>query len=155
MTVYCPSIDTSWGVRGWAKTGVSEEANKLDLELEESLRHYLQSRLESLIPDITNLCVASLNNPIPVDAATVLAAVSFAFSLPRLGSMPEVSADPDGEIAFDWAGPSGEMFSVSVNKYNRLAYAGWFGENSRIHGIERLAEGCPQQIVRGIEKTVR
>lgn len=155
MTVYCPSIDTSLAWHDWSSTGVSDVAGKLDVALEESLKHYLRTRLETLIPEVENLLVVSEKNSIPVDPATVHAAISFALSLPRLGATPEVSADPDGEISFDWAGPSGEMFSVSVNKHNRLAYAGWFGEQSRIHGIEQMAEGCPQQIVRGIEKTVR
>src|SRR6266853_2282447 len=154
MTVYCPSIDTSLGWRDWASTGVSDVAGKLDLALEESLNHYLQTRLETLLPEIENLLAVSDETSIPVDPATIRAATQFAYSLPRFSPLPEVSADPDGEISFDWSGPSGEMFSVSVNKHNRLAYAGWFGEKSRIHGIEQLAEGCPQQIIRGIEKAI-
>jgi hypothetical protein len=155
MTVYCPPLDTSLGLRDWASTGVSDLARQVKLALEESLEHYLKTRLELLLPEIEDLHMASDETSIPVDLDTIRAATQFAYSLPRFGPMPEVSADPDGEISFDWAGPSGEMFSVSVNKQNRLAYAGWFGEKSRIHGIEQLAEGCPQQIVRGIEKAIR
>jgi hypothetical protein len=154
MTVYCPPIHTSLGLRDWASTGVSDVARQVKLALEESLEHYLETRLEILIPEIENLHIDSNETSLPVDVDTIRAATQFAYSLPRLGPLPEVSADPDGEISFDWAGPSGEMFSVSVNKHNRLAYAGWFGENSRIHGIEQLAESCPQQIVRGIEKAI-
>jgi hypothetical protein len=155
VTIYCPSIDSSLGLRDWPSTGVSDVARQVKWALEKTLEHYLEPRLETLIPEIDSLRVASDASSVPVDVDTVHAAMQFAFSLPRLGALPEVSADPDGEISFDWAGPSGEMFSVSVNKHNRLAYAGWFGEKSRIHGIEQLAEGCPQQIVRGIEKATR
>ena len=155
MTVYCPPLDTSVGLRDWASTGVSDMAHQVKRALEESLEHYLETRLEFLLPEIENLYLDSDEASIPVDTETILAAKQFAYSLPRLGPIPEVSADPDGEISFDWVGSSGEMFSVSVNKQNRLAYAGWFGEKSRIHGIEQLAEGCPQQIVRGIEKATR
>lgn len=155
MTIYCPSIDTPLGLRDWASTGVSDVARRLNLALEESLEHYLETRLEILIPEIANLYVVSDETSIPVDMDTMRAATQFAYSLPRFGPIPDVSVDPDGEISFDWTGPSGEMFSVSVNRHNRLAYAGWFGEKSRIHGIEQLAEGCPQQIVRGIEKATR
>jgi hypothetical protein len=155
MTVYSPPIDTSLGLRDWASTGVSDAAHQVKLALEESLDHYLKTRLELLLPEIENLRVVSDETLIPVDPDTIRAATQFAYSLPRFGPLPEVSADPDGEISFDWIGPSGQMFSVSVNKQNRLAYAGWFGEKSRIHGIEQLAESCAQQIVRGIEKATR
>lgn len=151
MTVYCPQIDDSLGFRSWVSTGVSDVATRVGQVFEESLEHYLESRLEVLIPEIENLS----NGPTIVDGNTISAAVQFAYSLPRFGPIPEVSADPDGEISFDWFGRSGEMFSVSVNSRKRLAYAGWFGETSRIHGIEKLAEGCPQQIVRGIQRATR
>jgi len=155
MTVYCPQIDDCLGFRSFGSTGVSDVATQVEQAVEESLNHYLESRLEVLVPEIVSLHGVSDGASIPVDEHTVLAAVQFAYSLPRFGPMPEVSADPDGEVSFDWFGPSGEMFSVSVNKNKRLAYAGWFGEMSRIHGIEKLAESCPPQIVRGIQKATR
>jgi len=154
MTVYCPPIATSLGLRDWASSGVSDGARRVQEALDESVEHYLKPRLQILLPEIDNLQTNNQGS-VPVDLDTIRAAIQFAYSLPRFGPLPEVSADPDGEISFDWAGPSGEMFSVSINKQHRLAYAGWFGENSRIHGIEQLAEGCPQQILRGIEKAVR
>ncbi len=155
MTQYCPTFDTSLWLRDRTSTGVSEVARQVKLSLEKSLGHYLEPRLELLLPEIENLHAVSDETSIPVDLDTIRAARRFAYSLPRFGPLPEVSADPDGEISFDWIAPSGQMFSVSVNKQNRLAYAGWFGEKSRIHGIEQLAESCPQQILRGIEKATR
>lgn len=152
MTTYCPPFDASWGLRGWHSTGVSDVAGQVRLIFEESVRHYLEPRLELVLPEIENLLAVSDGTSTPVDLDTVRAATRFAYTLPRFGPLPEVSADPDGEISFDWAGPSDEMFSVSVNKQNRLAYAGWFGEGSRIHGIEQMADDCPQQILRGIAK---
>jgi len=155
MTQYCPTIDTSLGLRGWASSGVSDVARQSKQSLEKWLGHYLEPRLDLLLPEIEDLGVPSDESQIAVDSNTIGAATQFAYSLPRFGPMPEVSADPDGEVSFDWIGPTGKMFSVSVNKNNRLAYAGWFGGKSRVHGIEQLAEGCPQQIVRGIEKATR
>jgi hypothetical protein len=149
------SIASSAGFRHLASTGVSELADRVHLAVEESLKHYLESRLELLLPEIEILGIVSDKTSSPVDLATVRAAVKFAYSLPRFGPIPEVSADPDGEISFDWAGPSGGMFSVSVNKENRLAYAGWFGEKSRINGIEQMADACPQQIIQSIDKAIR
>jgi len=155
MTVYSPPMETSLGLRSWASSGVSDAARQVEVLLEKSLEHYLETRLESLLPEIEDLHDVADEDSIPVNLETIRAAIQFAYTLPRFGPIPEVSADPDGEISFDWVGPSGEMFSVSVNNENRLAYAGWFGEKNRIHGIEQLAESCPRQIVRGIEKTIR
>lgn len=152
MSLYYPSLDASFGLRDGASTGVSDTACRVNKAFELSLSHYLEPRLELLRPEIENLLGVSDGDSIPVDPGTVLAATRFAYSLPRFGPLPEVSADPDGEISFDWTGPHGEMFSVSVNKRYRLAYAGWFGEGSRVHGIEKLADGCPSQIARGIER---
>src|ERR1700720_3161709 len=121
MTVYCPSVDNALGLRGWAAPGASEIDRQIQLLVEKSLDHYLEPRLELLVPEIENLQVDSDEASIPVDPDTIRAAMQFAYSLPRIGPLPEVSADPDGEISFDWNGPSGEMFSVSVNKHNRLA----------------------------------
>jgi hypothetical protein len=66
--------------------------------------------------------------------------------------VPEVTSDPDGEISFDWFGSEGKMFSVSLNRNRRIAYAGRFGEMSKVHGIEQLSEVCPPEILRGIAK---
>jgi hypothetical protein len=130
---------------GTPSVGVSAEADILEKSVKQSFYHYLEPRLSLLIPELEGLADAS-------DSETIRAAILFAYCLPRFAPLPEVSVDPDGEISFDWLSPSGEMFSVSVNKENRLAYAGWFGEKSRIHGIDQLAENCPQEIIRGIQK---
>jgi hypothetical protein len=143
MTMLCSTMDAF--SLGTLSVGVSAEADILEKSVKESFDHYLRPRLELLIPELEGLADAS-------DFETIRAAIRFAYCLPRFAPLPEVSVDPDGEISFDWLSPSGEMFSVSVNKENRLAYAGWFGEKSRFHGIEQLAENCPQEILRGIQK---
>lgn len=148
MTALCPTMDV-FGLRA-TSMGVSPEAEAVELWVRQSLEHYLEPRLRLLIPEILSLRDDS-GGKTP-DRATIMAAIEFAYCLPRFVPIPEVSVDPDGEISFDWLSLSGELFSVSVNKQNQLAYAGWFGEKSRIHGIEQLAESCPEEIVRGIQK---
>jgi hypothetical protein len=149
MTTLCPTLDL-FGP-STTSVGVSAEAGVLKESLRQSFSHYLEPRLSLLRPELESLA-DSEDACTPADSETIRAAIQFAYCLPRFAPLPEVSVDPDGEISFDWLSPSGEMFSVSVNKQNRLAYAGWFGEKSRIHGIEQLAENCPQEIIRGIQK---
>ncbi len=148
MTTLCPAMD-AFGLRA-TSVGVSAEATELQDWVRQSFDHYLEPRLQLLFPEIQE---AVSEDGSGVDEATIRAAELFAYCLPRFGPVPEVSVDPDGEISFDWIAPSGsKMFSVSINNQSRLAYAGWFGEKSRIHGIEQLAENCPQEILRGIQK---
>jgi hypothetical protein len=92
---------------------------------------------------------------LPVDLNTVRAALTFARLLPQSLPAPEVAADPDGEVSFDWLGQEGKIFSVSVGRDGRISYAGRFGDRSKIHGIEQLSETLALEIVRGIQKAVR
>lgn len=157
MTAYCPAINPSpfWSVDDQMETGSSIEAEQLHRNIAESLNHFVMPRLEQLAFPISDVFASSQSEEIPVDMETAAAALRFASLLPRMVPIPEVSFDPDGEVAFDWSAPSGKMFSVSVNRSGRLAYAGWFGETSRIHGTERLAGEVPEEILRGIRKASR
>jgi hypothetical protein len=113
---------------------------------------------EWLISEIEQLWVIEgweghpAESEVAVDLDTAIAAVQFACLLPRSMPVPEVTSDPDGEISFDWFGSEGKMFSVSLNRNRRIAYAGRFGEMSKVHGIEQLSEVCPPEILRGIAK---
>lgn len=149
MSIVSTTID-SFGFWG-TTSGFSTEANALSRAFSQSLEHYLEPRLNLLVPEIESLADES-DGGRQADSETIQAAVQFAYCLPRFAPLPEVSVDPDGEISFDWISRNGEMFSVSINRQNRLAYAGWFGEKSRIHGVEQLGQKCPEQIIKGIQR---
>lgn len=158
MTVYCPPMNSSpfWPVDFQMETGSSSiEAERVQRNVGESLEHYLGPRLEQLVFPIIDLLANSQSGETAINPETASAAIAFARLLPRMAPVPEVSSDPDGEISFDWISPSGKMFSVSISGSGRLSYAGWFGENSRIHGTEKLAGGVPEEILRGIRKAGR
>jgi hypothetical protein len=157
MTGYCPTIGSFLIGGTGLEVGISAEAARVKQTVADSLEHYLQPRLDQLIPAIKDAAESSrvLPGAIPVDQETAASAIDFAYLLPRFAPIPEVSADPDGEIAFDWIEDSGKMFSVSIDRSKRLAYAGWFGENSRVHGTEKLAESLPQEILRNLQRATR
>ena len=50
-------------------------------------------------------------------------ATAFLRALPRDFAKPDVSVDPDGEIAFDWR-EGGDLYSVSLGANGRLSCAG-------------------------------
>jgi hypothetical protein len=112
---------------------------------------WLISEIEQLLP-VTGVGKVAAEHEIAVDIRTASAATRFVYLLPRSTPIPEVTADLDGDISFDWFGPAGKMFSVSINRDGRIAYAGRFGDTSKVHGIEKLSQICPPEILRGISK---
>jgi len=157
MIAYCPSLEDSPAAMTWQAQGASEAASQLATHLGEVLENYSGPRLQLLIPEILALVrgsevESSDSEQAPVTPATATQALRLAVLLPKSQQIPEISADPDGEISFDWVGNSGMMFSVSIDATGRLAYAGRFGERSKIHGIEQLSSSCPHEILRGIER---
>jgi hypothetical protein len=77
----------------------------------------------------------------------------FARSLPFSLSSPEVSAEPDGEITFEWYSHPTRVFSVSMGPNNELHYAGLFGA-SRAYGTEVFHEEIPEVILSHIKRAV-
>ena len=159
MTAYCPTLDETFTVGKSVNAGFSEEAKVIDRLLQEGFLHYTAPRIESLAAQIEQILGESNQGVdsqvcVPVDTNTAHQALRFAQLLPWSLPMPEVAPEPDGEISFDWLGPSGKMFSVSVNKAGRAAYAGRFGEKSQCHGTEQLTDVCPKEIIRGIARAI-
>lgn len=150
MITYSPAM-SHWQLNAQISLAVSPVAANLRAIAEDYSNHYQEPRAELLVPQIQNLS-STLDDDtcVPVTSQTIQAAIQFAYCLPRFGPLPEISADPDGEISFEWISPSDRMFSVSISAQSRLAYAGWFGKESRVHGTEYLGESCPESIIQGI-----
>lgn len=76
----------------------------------------------------------------------------FLEALPILSvPIPEVSADPDGEISFEWYEGPDKIFSVSVSSDGQLAYAGIFGIN-KVYGSEYFDEEIPWAILDNLRR---
>jgi hypothetical protein len=135
------------------ESGASAAASRLSEQLGEFMQHYAAPRLEILVPEITSLIHAAVDREAtPVSPDTATQALNFALLLPNSLPIPEISSDPDGDISFDWISKTGKMFSASIDRSGRIAYAGRFGERSKVHGVEQLSDSLPQEILRGIEK---
>jgi hypothetical protein len=157
MIAYPPALQSPPPVVGRHESGASEAASELNRLIDKFLVHYSEPRLSLLVPEIMALVRNAPGSSgdlemIPVSENTAREAVRFVTLLPKSLPIPEIAADPDGEIAFDWIAKSGSMFTVSVDATGRLAYAGRFGVKSKIHGIEQLSDSCPQEILRGIQR---
>jgi hypothetical protein len=78
----------------------------------------------------------------------------FARALPFSFSSPEVSAEPDGDITFEWYSTPTRVFSVSVGPQNELHYAGLFGV-SRAYGTEVFHDEIPEVILSHIKRAIQ
>ncbi|HEY1462745.1 MAG TPA: hypothetical protein VGF44_04945 [Terriglobales bacterium] len=139
--------------------GESAAASFIEKEAGRFRKHYVLPRFELLSSEILSLIEEMDDSKLdreaaPVTINTVNTALKFAFLLPRSLPIPEVAADPDGEISFDWA-KSQKLFSVSIGANGIISYAGRFSEKSKVHGTEQFSEAIPPEILRGIEKTTK
>ena len=89
------------------------------------------------------------NGARPVESTTVAFARHFAAALPGHLPLPDVSADADGDLSFDWNYGPRRVFSVSVRRDGILNYAGLHGASS-VHGSETIFGGLPPQLVQQI-----
>lgn len=137
--------------------GASEPAQAIAQRLQEFCEHYTEPRRQILESEIIALLGSGVDteDSVPVKGETAGKAIAFVMLLPRALPIPEVAPDTDGEIAFDWIGKSGKMFSVSIGADGRISYAGRFGDKSKTHGTEQLSEILPREILLGIEKALR
>jgi hypothetical protein len=75
----------------------------------------------------------------------------FLESLPPTVPMPEISLEPDGEVAFDWFREPSRVFSVSIGEKGELTYAGVFGKN-KTHGVEIFQDDLPKVIMDNLSR---
>ena len=65
--------------------------------------------------------------------------------LPSDLPLPNVSAHPDGEVAFEWRVPNRKILTISVGNHNFVTFAGVFGNTER-YGVENFIDEIPQEI---------
>lgn len=90
----------------------------------------------------------------PVSGSTVAQALAFLDLLPSALMKPEISAHPDGELAFEWYVGPRWLLTVSINESGRLSYAGLFGL-ARVHGTEWLLDSIPQTVALAFQRLHR
>ena len=87
----------------------------------------------------------------PIAAA---AAKRFVRALPDGLPLPEFAPEPDGSISLDWIRSPTQLFSLSVGRSNRLAYA-WLDGSDKGHGVAHFDDqNIPARILEGIQGIV-
>src|SRR2546425_873618 len=77
-----------------------------------------------------------------VELSTYVYASQFLRLLPSTIPIPEIAADRDGEILFEWDFGRRQILSVSVGRDGTLTYAALIGY-TKTHGTEHLREALP------------
>lgn len=86
-----------------------------------------------------------------VSEATLAQALAFLDLLPSTLPKPEISAHPDGELAFEWSFGPRRLLTVSVNESGRLSYAALIGP-ARLHGTEFLLDALPEPVALALRR---
>ena len=89
---------------------------------------------------------------IAVNEAVVLRAEALIRALPESIPAPRISAEPDGQISFDWLPSRTRTFTLSVNSGNRLAYA-WIDGANRGNAAEVFERGVlPSRLLNELQQ---
>jgi hypothetical protein len=82
----------------------------------------------------------------PVSMATCDRAMCFLASLPTWMTAPDLVPEADGQIALEWYQASGRTLSISIGEVGPLNYAGLFGDNQEMHGVEPFLDSVPSRL---------
>lgn len=89
-----------------------------------------------------------------VDPVAVVLAERVLRALPSHLPLPDLAVEPDGSISLDWIHSRKRLFSVSVGRGSRLAFA-WLDGADTGHGVARFdGQTVPRRILEGIEAVV-
>lgn len=72
-------------------------------------------------------------------------------TLPINIPIPEATIDPGGNIAFEWYQSPSKIFTICLEGYNKIIFAGIFGDK-RIHGTEDFVGNIPDLILYNIKR---
>lgn len=122
-----------------SSVGVSETARTTETETRRVLHHVKVTPASAMSPILSELLTLAREDGIAPGAFA--RAMDFACLLPSDVQLPEMSIDPDGEVAFDWGGDRG-IVSVSVGPTGRIVYAAELG-GAATSGTAQLAGEVP------------
>lgn len=90
---------------------------------------------------------------LPIREEAYLEARRLIRSLPTTSfiPMPEITPEPNGEIALEWSKGTRQIFIASMRGNNEITYAGLFGVN-KTHGIEYFGDALPSVLLENLKR---
>lgn len=86
----------------------------------------------------------------PVSVDSIHEAFKFCQMIPSF-PMPQMLAEPSGEIGLEWYKDKKMIFVISFNGKEMITYAGIFGSN-KIHGTEYFSDSIPSVIIENLRR---
>jgi hypothetical protein len=91
---------------------------------------------------------------VAIDPIALLSTKRFIRALPADVPLPEFSPEPDGSISLDWIQSRTRLFSLSIGRSDRLAYA-WLDGTDKGHGVAHFdGQNVPPRVLEAIEGVV-
>ncbi len=134
----------------------SEPAQTL-LYMQERIREHLLTSLtvrdarERLLDDLERLCIEASGQGWDGYGAESLNRDAYGFAktfikaLPTMSPLPELNADPDGEVSLDWSFGKRRALTVSVGPTGRCTFAWVYGQRSN-RGTDWIEDEIPASI---------
>lgn len=88
-----------------------------------------------------------------IDPKTTEAASAFLLQLPANIPIPEITADTDGEISFEWYKERQRTFLLSMGANRKMSYSGLIG-SERWYGVVTFSDGIPDSVIQGINRVL-
>ena len=88
----------------------------------------------------------------PVSPEACTEAVKFISNLPVTFPMPQVIAEPDGDLALEWYVKKSHLFVIGFSGKGSISYNGVFGQDTKIHGCEPLTDELPRVVCESIRR---
>ncbi len=146
-------------------TARSESAKRLAEIVEQARMHLLdsytvrrwaESALQELDETRTEASVKGWDGygAEPMDPDAYINARLFLEGMPTTAPAPEISADPDGDVALDWSFGPCKALSVSISRTGRCSFA-WMRGHRTYRGTDWLDDGVPGSIADALWQLAR
>jgi hypothetical protein len=140
------------------RSNAQSEPAKLLQHMQEAIREYLltsysvRDARERLLDELDDLCADASRRGWDGYGAEPMSADAYDFAklfikaLPTAAPLPELNADPDGEVSLDWSFGRRRALTVSIGPTGRCTFAWVFGPRSN-RGTDWIEDEIPAQIV--------
>ncbi len=119
-------------------------------------------RLQKLMPEQQDTCKTAIRALLdtagkknwdgegadPVTENTVSVALEVVEELPIAGGIPEISADPEGSVEFNWHLDNGTMLTISIGQTGDIAISGLCDGEAKLTGMQWDSKGKIKSLLR-------
>jgi hypothetical protein len=146
-------------------TALSDPAKNIDKMLEKIREHLLSSyalsnAAEQALTELHEVLAEASREgwdgygARPLNPLSYEFAISFLNALPTNAPFPEVSADTDGEVSFDWIFGERKALTVSIGPTGRCTFAWMLGQSTH-RGTDWIDDEIPASIIFALGQLLR